>query len=64
MVSKHLFDEVELVSTMKQYNLTVEQAKEAMKRHADDLQFQKDLDALYENGLDNEWDTWHDGDLK
>ena len=51
MVSKTLIEEVELLASMKANKLTLEEAKKAMAMYADDKEFQKHLDAHYENGL-------------
>lgn len=54
---------VSLVAEMQRLNLTLTQAVEAMKKYADDLQFQKDLDETYKVEVFDDWDYWHEGDL-
>ena len=63
MVSKDEGAEIELVSCMKRYNLTVDEAKEAMRMYADDKQFQKDLDDAMQHRVYDDWDYWYDNDI-
>ena len=63
MVSKDAGAEIALVSCMKRYNLTVDEAKEAMRMYADDKQFQKDLDDAMQHRVYDDWDYWHDNDI-
>ena len=56
-------DAIALVSEMKRQNLTLPQALEALKKYADDVQFQKDLDMVYGNEVFDDWDYWHEGDI-
>ena len=55
---------VSLVAEMQRLNLTLPQALEAMKKYADDVQFQKDLDMVYGNEVFDDWDYWHEGDIE
>ena len=48
---------------MKQYNLTLTEAEEAMRLFADDKQFQKDLDSTMNNQVLDDWDYWYDNDI-
>ena len=63
MTNKNLMEEIKLVSTMKQYNLTLTEAEEAMRLFADDKQFQKDLDSTMNNQVLDDWDYWYDNDI-
>ena len=54
---------VSLVAEMQRLNLTLPQALEALKKYADDVQFQKDLDKVYGNEVFDDWDYWHEGDI-
>ena len=54
---------VSLVAEMKRQNLTLPQALEALKKYADDIQFQKDLDMVYGHEVFEDWDYWHEGDI-
>ena len=63
MTNKNLMEEIKLVSTMKQYNLTLTEAIEAMRLFADDKQFQKDLDSTMNNQVLDDWDYWYDNDI-
>ena len=55
---------VSLVAEMQRLNLTLPQALEALKKYADDVQFQKDLDMVYGNEVFDDWDYWHEGDIE
>ena len=57
-------DAISLVAQMKRLNLTLQEALDAMKEKANDKQFQKDLDETYRNMIVDDWDYWHDGDIK
>jgi len=63
VTNKNLMEEIKLVSTMKQYNLTLTEAEEAMRLFADDKQFQKDLDSTMNNQVLDDWDYWYDNDI-
>ena len=63
MTNKNLMEEIKLMSTMKQYNLTLTEAEEAMRLFADDKQFQKDLDSTMNNQVLDDWDYWYDNDI-
>ncbi len=63
MTNKNLMEEIKLASTMKQYNLTLTEAIEAMRLFADDKQFQKDLDSTMNNQVLDDWDYWYDRDI-
>jgi len=63
VTNKNLMEEIKLVSTMKQYNLTLNEAEEAMRLFADDKQFQKDLDSTMNNQVLDDWDYWYDNDI-
>lgn len=54
---------IALVAEMKRNNLTLAQALEGIKNHANDIQFQKDLDVVYGNEVFEDWDHWHEGDM-
>ena len=63
MVGKNVIAEVELIAAMKRLNLTVDEAKKAMRMYADDKQFQKDLDDAMQHIVIDDWDYWHDNDI-
>jgi transcription termination factor NusB len=52
--------EIKLYNAMIQSNLTVNEAVEAMKRYANDKDFEEALDRVYKNDtlLTDEWDVW------
>ena len=62
-MNKDESDAIALVSEMKRQNLTLPQALEALKNYANDIQFQKDLDAVYGSEVFEDWDYWHEGDI-
>ena len=64
MTHETLTDEVRLISAMDRNKLTVEEAVQAMDTFANDKQFQKDLDETYRNMIVDDWDLWHEGDIK
>lgn len=64
MTHETLTDEVRLISAMNRNKLTVEEAIQAMDTFANDKQFQKDLDETYRNMIVDDWDLWHEGDIK
>ena len=57
-------DAISLVAQMKRLKLTLQEALDAMKEKANDKQFQKDLDETYRNMIVDDWDLWHEGDIK
>ena len=63
-MNKDEISAVSLVAEMQRLNLTLPQALEAMKKYADDVQFQKDLDMVYGNEVFDDWDYWHEGDIE
>ena len=64
MTHETLTDEVRLISAMNRNKLTVEEAIQAMDAFANDKEFQKDLDETYRNMIVDDWDLWHEGDIK
>lgn len=52
--------EIQLYNAMINSNLTVREAVEAMKRYANDKDFEEALDRVYKNDtlLTDEWDVW------
>lgn len=64
MTHETLTDEVRLISAMNRNKLTVEEVIQAMDTFANDKQFQKDLDETYRNMIVDDWDLWHEGDIK
>ncbi len=52
--------EIKLYNAMIESNLTVKEAVEAMKRYANDKEFEEALDRVYKNDtlLTDEWDVW------
>ena len=64
MVANDEAEAIALVAEMKRNNLTLAQALEGIKNYADDMQFQKDLDRVYGHEVFDDWDYWHEGDIK
>lgn len=52
--------EIKLYNAMIENNLSVTEAVEAMKRYANDKEFEDALDRVYKNDtlLTDEWDVW------
>ena len=52
--------EIKLYNAMIESNLSVTEAVEAMKRYANDKEFEEALDRVYKNDtlLTDEWDVW------
>ena len=52
--------EIKLYNAMIDSNLSVTEAVEAMKRYANDKEFEEALDRVYKNDtlLTDEWDVW------
>lgn len=52
--------EIQLYNAMINSNLTVREAVEAMKRYANDKDFEEALDRVYKNDtlMTDEWDVW------
>tara|TARA_R100000951_G_scaffold31948_1_gene27283 strand:- start:779 stop:964 length:186 start_codon:yes stop_codon:yes gene_type:complete len=52
--------EIKLYNTMIESNLSLTEAVEAMKRYANDKEFEESLDRVYKNDtlLTDEWDVW------
>jgi hypothetical protein len=52
--------EIKLYNAMIENNLSVTEAVEAMKRYANDKEFEEALDRVYKNDtlLTDEWDVW------
>ena len=52
--------EIKLYNAMIENNLSVNEAVEAMKRYANDKEFEEALDRVYKNDtlLTDEWDVW------
>ena len=52
--------EIKLYNAMIENNLSVTEAVEAMKRYANDKEFEDALDRVYQNDtlLTDEWDVW------
>ncbi len=52
--------EIKLYNAMIESNLSVKEAVEAMKRYANDKEFEEALDRVYKNDtlLTDEWDVW------
>ena len=48
---------------MKEHDVTLEEALDAIAQYANDREFQRALDEHYNNLLDDSWDYWHDGEL-
>ena len=52
--------EIKLYNAMIESNLSVTEAVEAIKRYANDKEFEQALDKVYKNDtlLTDEWDVW------
>ena len=52
--------EIKLYNAMLENNLSVNEAVEAMKRYANDKEFEEALNRVYKNDtlLTDEWDVW------
>jgi len=52
--------EIKLYNAMLENNLSVNEAVEAMKRYANDKEFEEALDRVYKNDayITDEWDVW------
>ena len=52
--------EIKLYNAMIESNLSVTEAVEAIKRYANDKEFEQALDRVYKNDtlLTDEWDVW------
>ena len=52
--------EIKLYNAMLKNNLSVNEAVEAMKRYANDKEFEEALDRVYKNDtyITDEWDVW------
>ena len=52
--------EIKLYNAMIESNLSLTEAVEAMKRYANDKEFEESLDRVYKNDtlLTDEWDVW------
>ena len=52
--------EIKLYNAMIESNLSVTEAVEAMKRYANDKEFEEALERVYKNDtlLTDEWDVW------
>ena len=54
---------ITLVAEMKRQELTLREAVDAMREYANQKQFQKDLDSVYNNRVLDDWDYWYDNDI-
>jgi phosphohistidine phosphatase SixA len=55
-------EEIILHSAMVRTNLTLKEAVTAMEMYANDKEFQKQLDEVYQVEVFDDWD-WHEGAL-
>ena len=55
--------EIRLHNAMIRNNLTLEECINAIDTFAEDKNFHEQLDRLYKNGVEDDWDTWHDGNI-
>lgn len=55
--------EIRLHNAMIRNNLTLEECINAIDTFAEDKNFHEQLDKLYKNGVEDDWDTWHDGNI-
>jgi|TARA_R110002167_G_scaffold288386_1_gene493491 hypothetical protein len=55
--------EIKLINAMNRYNLSVDEAVDAMEAYENDKKFQKDLDSHMNNMVIDGWDDWHEGPI-
>jgi len=55
--------EIRLHNAMIRNNLTLEECINAIDTFAEDKNFHEQLDRLYKNEIEDDWDTWHDGNI-
>lgn len=55
--------EIRLHNAMMRNNLTLEECINAIDTFAEDKNFHEQLDKLYKNGVEDDWDEWHDGNI-
>jgi hypothetical protein len=55
--------EIRLHNAMVRNKLTLEECINAIDTFAEDKNFHEQLDKLYKNGVEDDWDTWHDGNI-
>lgn len=55
--------EIRLHNAMVRNNLTLEECINAIDTFAEDKNFHEQLDKLYKNGVEDDWDEWHDGNI-
>ena len=55
-----------LHAEMIRNDLTVEEVVQGMHNFANEKEFNKDIDLLFNNGIlvEDEWDIWSDGDMR
>lgn len=54
---------ITLVAEMKRQELTLREAVDAIREYANQKQFQKDLDSVYNNHVLDDWDYWYDNNI-
>ena len=54
---------ITLVAEMKRQELTLREAVDAIREYANQKQFQKELDSLYNNHVLDDWNYWYDNDI-
>jgi hypothetical protein len=55
--------EIRLHNAMVRNELTLEECINAIDSFAEDKKFHEQLDKVYKNGIEDDWDTWHDGNI-
>jgi len=55
--------EIRLHNAMVRNKLTLEECINAIDTFAEDKKFHEHLDKVYKNGIEDDWDTWHDGNI-
>ena len=55
--------EIRLHNAMVRNKLTLEECINAIDTFAEDKNFHEQLDKLYKNGVEDDWDEWHDGNI-
>ena len=63
MTHSSMMDEIKLLNGMKKYNLTVDEALDAMQIYENDKNFQRDLDRHMNNMVIDGFDNWHEGPI-
>jgi hypothetical protein len=63
MTHANMMKEIRLINAMNKYNLTVDEAIDAMEIYENDRKFQRDLDSHMNNMVIDGFDDWHEGPI-